>query len=167
MYAPEAEYQGLHKSLLCPNYLEVLCAPVSLACNQLVCDCCIRHVALTSSLKCPCCYTDNITPLTISAPPTVVVNLLSSLYITCKTCSKPVQAGHYKEHIQANCNIHTADSPSRHSLREVLDSTVKTPTTRLERKAAGNIIRRIINEDSDSPVVKIPTHGQVATCIRK
>ena len=56
---------------------------------------------------------------------------------------------------------HQVDSPSKMTLRDVLAKPVTQPATPAEVRAAGHLVRRILDRAPKEQVVRVPTRGQV------
>ena len=159
-----ATYREAHPSLKCPICLEVLNGPVELSCGQLVCSsCCIMHLAISGNRNCPCCYEDVLSDDTVHSPPSVVLELLGELVLVCSHCTQMVKAVNYRIHLDSNCQMHnTPDSPSKHTLKEIMQAPADNPTTPMEKKAAGRILHRLLHEvEPGCSIIRVPTSGQV------
>ena len=169
---PTPSYLGtIHTSLTCAVCMEVLQRPIQLPCNELVCaTCCTKSIAASRTTKCPCCYRDHLAEGTVKNPPYVVMDLLAGLLLKCKHCEHSVDAGIYQQHLDMNCSIsvvHIPDSPSKHSIREVLDAPLDAPATPMEIKAAGQVLQRMLQHKESGNIIRVPTKGKVCTCKHK
>ena len=154
---------NVHTSLECTVCMEVLQGPVELPCGQLICASCLtKSIATLNSTKCPCCYTCNLAENAPTKPPQIVLDLLAELHLECKRCHTSVAAGSYQAHLDAGCTAPTPvpDSPT---IKEVLSAPDDSPVTPMERKAAGQVIQRIIQQGESGQVIQIATKGKVCT----
>lgn len=133
--------------------MEVLQGPVELPCSQLVCaSCCISSIGVSASEKCPCCYKCDLAEDLLKAPSQIVCDLLAGLTVKCPKCHVSVLALSYLAHLDTGCGA-PCDTPSKHSIHEMLHAPVDSPVTSMEAKAAGRVIQRLINRDGSGPVV--------------
>ena len=159
---PTPSYLGtIHTSLTCAVCMEVLQRPIQLPCNELVCaTCCTKSIAASRTTKCPCCYRDHLAEGTVKNPPYVVMDLLAGLLLKCKHCEHSVDAGIYQQHLDMNCSIsvvHIPDSPSKHSIREVLDAPLDAPATPMEIKA-GQVTADVTGTTADVTTQGVRKH---------
>ena len=145
--------------------MEVLHRPIQLPCNQLICaTCCTKSIAVTVTTACPCCYQHDLAESGIRKPPDVVMDLLAGLLVNCKKCQRPVKASIYQQHLDTGCTAHVVlDSPSRHSLREVLNAPADAPATPVEVRAAGHVLQRMLQQGESGNIIRVPTKGKVRT----
>lgn len=72
----------------------------------------------------------------------------------------------YNRHLQSNCCSHchqTLDSPSRMTLKDVLEKPTSSPATVAEKKVAEHLVRRILgNGGTEGKVLKLSTRGQAS-----
>ena len=155
--------------LSCPICLAVLERPLQLACGNITCcDCCHKWIqsCSTSPAPCPCCYDHHLDITTIRPPPPVVVSLVSSLLVICsKGCGRLVRADNYTRHLESKCTGYhqlQVNSASKVTLQDVLSKPTQSPPTPAEKAAAEHLVRRLLN-DSQQPVLTVPTRGQVRT----
>ncbi len=159
---------SLSGKLTCPICLSLLNRPVQLSCDSVICaSCCCQAIQALYSLACPCCYDHLLSSSTISQPSTFLLSVLDDLHITCvRKCGKSVKIRHYQEHLAGNCRSHYEDlnSPSKVTLRDVLDKPSSSPATSAEMMATHHLVRRVLcQEDSSSGasgIITVPTGGQ-------
>ena len=75
-----------------------------------------------------------------------------------------VKAGQYFSHSQSQCQVffHQAvNSPSRATIKDLLEKDKETPTTPVERKVAQHLIKRLMAETDEGQLLQLPTRGQV------
>ena len=155
-------YSGVRSSLKCCVCMEVLDRSILLPCNELVCGpCCSQWVAVSGRASCPCCYSSCIGTKKVRPPPTVVVELLGGLTLSCEKCQQQVKAAEYLPHLMSKCKMHTVNqSPLKLTVGEILATPTVTPPTPIEKKAASRILKRLM-ADNPTDVIKVPTSGQV------
>ena len=118
--------------------------------------------------SCPCCYGSCIGTNKVHPPPTVVVELLGGLTLSCEMCQQQVKAAEYLPHLISK---HTLESQRRSYLTahgnsrqltvgEILATPTITPPTPIKKKAASRILKRLM-ADNPTDVIKVPTSGQV------
>ncbi len=158
---PPMSTKTQYNDFLCTVCAGFLDRPVELGCGNLVClACCIRW--LTISSECPCC---SMPLLDHTHPPSkVTMSVLGGQLIKCdRGCNWTVRAIDYQQHLQSQCqkfHQHSTLSPSRTTVRDLLEKGRDTPTTSTERKVAGHLLKRMIAE-KDTPLLQVPTQGQV------
>ena len=163
---PTYKATAVSSDLACPICAAILERPIQLACGSIVClGCCRKWInSSISPLSCPCCYNHQLNCSTIHSPPTVVMSLLSSLLVNCgKECQKTVRADLYRKHLNSKCQGHyhlAVNSPSKMTLRDVLEKPAKLPPTPAETRVAEHLFRRLL-DSSDEQVIRVPTSGQV------
>ena len=132
-------------------------------------DCCCKWKQCTPSLACPCCYGHPLNSSTIYPPSPLIASLVDVPLINCnRHCKKIVLAAQYRDHLAANCQGHyhqLVDSPSKMTIKDVLAKPTTSPAIPAEIRAAGHLVRRIMEQNSGSTenqaVVKVQTRGQV------
>ncbi len=169
---PYPDYSSSHmtQKLTCPICLGLLNGPVLLSCDPAVCaTCCCQAIQTSFSLKCPCCYSQLLSSATISRPPAFLVSCLNDLQVTCvRKCGKAVKIQLYQQHLAGKCRSHYEDlnSPSKVTLRDVLNRPASSPATSAEMRATHHLVRRVLNQEgsssSSSSIITIPTSGQVS-----
>ena len=168
MDRPEHQLTEVSCDLSCPICCIVLDRPLQLACGNVVCfDCCYKYISSATSrpITCLCCYHHHLEPATISAPPSMVLNLLSGLLVTCgRGCGRLVRANLYIKHCESKCvgfYHQEVNSPSKMTLRDVLSKPTNLPPTPVEKKVTQHLVRRLLDE-SPQQVIRVPTRGQVS-----
>ena len=159
------QYSDVHSSLICCVCLEVLNRPILLPCNELVCGpCCSQWVAVSGGVSCPRCHGCFMEGQGVREPPYAVMQILGGLTLSCKECHQPVQAAQYLDHLNSKCRTGVVvESPSKLTVAEILATPTITPPSAIEKKAAGNILKRIMTQDSTATcAIKVPTSGQVS-----
>ena len=71
----------------------------------------------------------------------------------------------HDRHTAGNCHGYyhdQVDSPSKMTLREILEKPVTLPATPAEVKIAGQLVRRMLDGDPQNQLVRVPTRGQVS-----
>ncbi len=93
------------------------------------------------------------------------MDVLGRQLVEChKGCNRTVRAQQYLQHLQSQCQDffeHSTHSPSRTTIKEILERDMESPTTPAEKEVAKNIIRRLMAESEDSQILHLPTRGQV------
>ncbi len=115
-------------------------------------NCCCQAIQATCSLKCPCCY-DTLSSSAISSPSALLHSLLNDVLVKCiRKCGKTVKVQHYQHHLAGNCRSHYEDlnSPSKVTLRDVLDKPYTSPATTTEMKATSHLVRRLLCQEGSS-----------------
>jgi hypothetical protein len=153
-----------HNTIGCAICLHYLDRPIELGCGELVCLlCCTKWLTTDDRGQCPCCYN----PLSdhASSPSRITMDFIGRQMIDCnRGCNKTVRLDHFMQHIASKCQSHyehSTHSPSRTTYRDFLDKDKESPTTATERQMAGKVIRRLMAETKDSPILQLPTRGQV------
>ena len=152
--------------LRCPICMDVYWCPVQMQCRTLVCaTCCSQWVQVTAGVDCPCCFNHQLDTSNVQPPPSVMTDLLGSLWVqcTCEGCPKVVKAQNLLKHLESGCrqyNETSTDSPSRVSLKDILSQPITTPTTAAEKRVFRSLFRR---EEASNPcsTVTVETAGQV------
>ena len=157
-----AVYCSTPSSLLCPLCLSVLEQPVQLPCGALVCATCLcKWLGVSGGRSCPCCYQHDLDEHNITLPSPVVNDLLRDQRLRCQECGHTTTAGQFSEHRGSLCQGHfERTSPSRLSVRDILDRPTTAPSLPVERQMAAHLVRRFLSSER---VVTIPTRGQVRT----
>lgn len=159
---PKAHTNTTISCVVCEGILD---RPIEFGCGNMVCLlCCIKWLTTTRTqmVECPCCTT----PLVDHAhpPSRVTMNVLGSQLVECtKGCNRVVKADQYLTHLHSKCQAffeHSIYSPSRSTIRDLLEKDDETPTTPTERKVANHIIRRLMAESKEE-ILQVPTRGQV------
>lgn len=82
----KAIFNALNREdLECPICCCILCQPVQLACDSVLCAaCCKKWVQTPSGTSCPCCHRDHpFNPSSIRTPSKLLLNLLDNLLLIC------------------------------------------------------------------------------------
>lgn len=149
-------------NMLCEVCIDTLDRPIALGCGNLVCLLCCTKWLSTGNQECPCCTS----PLNghTHAPTRLTLAILGSQLVECqKGCNKIVRAEQYLPHLRSKCKEffeHTSFSPSRTTVRELLEKDKESPVTPTEKRVAGHLVKRLMAE-SDGPILQVPTKGQV------
>ena len=153
---------GHFKLLQCPLCCTVYSAPVQLGCGVLVCaECLCQWVRYSGTTACPCCYDHQLDGHDIKLPPSAMLDLLGDLKLRCKSCNQTTTARRYQSHADARCQTsYDVQSPSRVSVKEILDRPISAPTLPVERRVAEHLVRRLMAESGEGSV-RISTRGQV------
>jgi len=155
--------------LCCSICMDVVSSPIKLSCDHTLCsECCCKYIQVTYSLNCPCCFNHILGRATIAAPSDLFMSLLNELVVSCvRGCSRMVKFKDYRQHLDNKCKTHSINynSPSKVTLKDVLQKSTSTPTTPAELKTAHNLLQRLIHQGEGSSnstgVIKVPTSGQV------
>ena len=70
----------------------------------------------------------------------------------------------FQQHLESTCKQHfdhTILSPSHVTAKDILNKPSQTHT-HMERRVAATVIRRLMSEQADSSIIKIPTQGRVS-----
>lgn len=117
-------------------------------------QCCTQ--CLTTSNDCPCCYNSLVDH--ISSPSTLTMSVLGSQSIECgRGCNRTV-------HVHSQCQgffEHSTLSPSRTTIQQLLAKGQDAPTTPTEKRVAEHLLKRLMAEKEHSPLLQIPTRGQL------
>ena len=160
---PEYKASAVTCDLSCPIYAAILERPVELACGSIICLSCWHKwvETITSSPSCPCYYNHQLDTSSISSPPTVI---LSSLLVNCsRDCNRLVRVDSYRKHLESKCQGHyhlDVNSPSKMTLRDVLDKPAQTPPTPAETRVAEHLVKRLLDSNKEQ-VLRVSTYGQV------
>lgn len=150
--------------MLCTICFSMLERPIELGCGNLVCLlCCTRWLTISNGVDCPCCYSplqDHTHP-----PSRVTMAVLGNQLVACtRGCNRTVKAEQYQQHIKSQCQAFfqcSTHSPSRTTVRDILDSEEDSPTTPAEKRVARHIIKKLMLERDDGQLLQVPTRGQV------
>lgn len=151
----------IHTCTIC---MDILDQPIELLCGSLVCLlCCNKWLTINRNGECPCCFS----PLQDHArsPSRVTMDMLGSQLVECpRGCNRTVKVELYLQHLQSRCQAffeHSTHSPSRTTIRDILEKDTESLTTQAEKKVAKNIIKRLMTENKDGEMLQLPTGGQV------
>ena len=166
---PQCQRSSVTEKLCCPICTLLLDRPIQLTCGAIVClQCCqnwVMHRSSDAPLSCPCCYTHEFCSSQVRPPPGVIVSLVESLLVRCvRECGRLVKLEEYKKHLEANCRRHYQQcihSPSKVTLKEVLEKPTTSPATVAEKRVAEHLVRIIIGI-TENQVFKVPTRGQAS-----
>ncbi len=169
---------------------DVLNQPVETKCRHIMCRVCLCKHILKNTLtpSCPVCSeqfesTSDVRPLA-----NALTNILSKLEVRCDnpSCKVVVPLDNLQEHVvrcspahssrvlivpspqstlQVNRSQHSSPAepltPSKISLRSVLESPLDRVPTSAEKTAASRLVRRMLNTGELGDIVQLPTGGQV------
>lgn len=148
----------------CTKCAGILDRPIELKCGNMVClHCCTTWLTVSDSVNCPCCHS----PLQDHAhsPSSVTMDVLGAQLVQCpKSCNRTVRADQYMRHLQSQCQAffeYSTHSPSRTTIKDILEKDRESPTTPAEKEVAKSIIRRLMVESEDGQILHLPTRGQV------
>ena len=94
----------------------------------------------------------------------MVVSLLKEHKLPCgRGCGKVIRFESYKKHVQNKCLSHyeVTDSSSKVTMSDLLSRPTNLSATPTERKVAGNLVKKILNQNCNEGVLKVPMSGQV------
>lgn len=137
--------------LECPVCHCILCQPVKLGCDNVVCSRCCKQWVQDSSPSCPCGSTDHpFTPDAIQTPSKVLLNILGNLLITCRKCGNTLKASDHSSHLSGKCKTNLCQLPA-------------TPPSAApsEEKIASRVMRRKLSESEDGATISLSTSGKV------
>lgn len=147
------------QDLVCPICKEILDRPIQSQCQHIFCYACVQewlnHAGKNS--KCPCC----LQPLVLSAfsrVPRIILNVLSTLLVLCRSCKKPIALEQLAVHEQ-QCNTFRCDTESK-TLAAVLITPNDVPLSNEEEQAVTHLVKRKLNF-SEKPQVLLKTRGTV------
>ena len=80
--------------------------------------------------------------------------------VECQKCHTSVTAHSYNAHLDAGCRA-SCDSPSKHTVRELLDAPANLPVTPMEARATGRVIERLMNQEGTGSIVRVQARGKV------
>lgn len=151
-------------SITCNICTDIPDRPIELDCGNIVCLLCITRWLTTSQhIECPCC--PSLLPDHAHLPSRITLDVIGSQLVVCsRGCNRAVRAEQYVAHTNSQCQEffeHSVHSPSRITLRDVLDKKKESPTTPAEKVAATNIISRLMAEGEHGQMLQLPTCGQV------
>ena len=96
------------------------------------------------------------------------MSILGGQLVECpRGCNRTVKAENYNSHIQSQCQAffeHSVLSPSRTTIRDLLDRDRESATTPTEKRVAQHLIKRLMAENEEGQLLQLPTRGQV--CIQ-
>ena len=160
---------------ICSNVAD---RPLETPCKKIVCSVCISGLIIQSDLaafSCPSCKgTHNVTESSFPPASEVVMKVLGGPLVNCEVCNSVVSLRSLKGHISSGCTTVATYSPSKLTVGQITSRPLFSPPTQAERKAATNIVRRILASNSppgpsglsSQQVVKLPTAGQVRYIIQ-
>ena len=151
----------MHTCVICTGFLD---RPIELRCGNMVClHCCMHWLTVSEREDCPCCYC-SLQDHTCS-PSSITMSVLGQQLVECrKGCNRTVRAEQYLMHLQSQCQAffeYSTRSPSRVTVKDILNKDRESPTTPVEKEVATNIIRRLMVEGEDNQILHLPTRGQV------
>ena len=148
--------------------------PLELLCDNIVClQCCCNSVQSSCTLTCPCCKSTTLCDESsnhFQRPSKVTMSVLGNMLVNCsRGCNRSVKVVEFQQHLESACKQHfdhTILSPSHVTAKDILNKPSQTPTTPMKRRVAATVIRRLMSEQADSSVIKIPTQGRVSIIYR-
>ena len=150
---------------------KVVNSPVEFQCNHLVCKkCAIQHLHQSLLYDCLQCQL-SINKEHIKSPSAITLASLASLQITCSNphCNNTMRLDRLQQHYTycskgGGSDKEEMPTPLRQTLGTVLAAPLtQTPNT-IEKRAASNIVRRMVNsscEDASDYFVSLKTRGKV------
>lgn len=149
---PELVNLPLQKSMFLPSPFldDLIChhcqcipnQPVELAtCRHYLCMQCIKAGIVT----CPC-NEDTVLALDhFSKPSPLTLNLIGSLLVRCsKNCGEVMELRHLTAHISSNCEHTTVPSPSKTTVRQLLDREQGSKQSLMEKHNMGLVAERLV-----------------------
>lgn len=155
-YTIPANSPFIRADLECPVCHCILCQPVKLGCDNVVCSRCCKQWVQNGSLSCPCGQSDHpFNPDTIHTPSKVLLNLLGNLTIKCGKCGNTVKAADHTYHLTEKCEKYLHQAPTT-------PSSATPPSAALsEEKVASTVIRRLLSKSEDGATISVSTSGKV------
>ena len=147
----------LLNDVTCPSCDLAINRPIEiLPCKSLVCcSCCNKLVSLQTSFSCPGCNeTHESAVCSFSRPSRIVENMLNEMVVECEKCCEKIKLAL----IEKECAYHGNDSS--HMLEDVLNQSLEVEPTKLEKRAAVNLMTRMLHQGDDM-VVTLSTGGRV------
>ena len=137
--------------------------PLELPCKATMCMNCLLWVA-HRGYSCPKCGVDH-EPTSASATSSVFTKVLLTRVLQC-ICGKQVQLQHLRQHIVTGCRELVAESPEALTVQDILQQPLNAPTTSLEKRTAGHLVRKMLLE-ADTGTISLPTGGHVSIIMYK
>lgn len=96
-----------------------------------------------------------------------MMEVLGSQLVECdRGCNRVVKANQYLQHLHSQCQAffeHSVHSPSRTTIRDLLEKDSANLTTPTEKEVTNHLIKRLMAENEDGQVLTVPMRGQVYT----
>ena len=145
---------NMHIGHACPICLDIVNAPIELSiCSSIVCaNCCCSWFENSSSLICPCCYTDHVGDFsTLRSASNLIQKILRGLLVKCAECGQKVLLNNHSESecIDGQHQIST--------LQDILESPIDASLTNIEQK-----VKRSLTGSTQDNLVRVKTGGQVS-----
>ena len=137
-----------------------------MACSGCTC----RAIQSANSVESPCCRGHTLSSETVRSPSSLFMSLVNDLVVLCGLgCGGAVRVQDYKEHSDSKCRSFRGNlySPSKVTLKDVMDKPSTSPATPVEVRAAHSLVKRLLNQgegcsSSSPPVIKLGSgRGQV------
>jgi hypothetical protein len=117
----------IDEELKCPICMNPFLEPkIMKCCQSTLCYKCVKDCGKV----CPLCKQN---PLPLSKPPPIIMNMLSRIEVSCKTCSVVVKRDFFQEHILKACPIqcpnNCGESQSRESVEAHLEVCPRQPVS--------------------------------------
>ena len=125
-------------------------------CKSLACSICCINVSTGETFHCPGCSSSHeCTASVFSRLSPIVEKVLCQVPVKCKTCGHPVILSAANE----KCSHH--ERPEHVTLEEVIQVPLTAEPTNLEKRAAANLVSRMIHHQGDSTLT-VPRRGRVS-----
>lgn len=151
------------EDLRCPICKEVLSRPVQSNCQHLFCFECLQEwlYHAGNQANCPSCL-QTLVSTDFSQVPRVIMNVLTSLLVSCRSCKNLIQLEQLAHHEQ-QCQIYEPNIQSK-TLAEVLKSPNDAPLSVEEERVITHLVKRKLG-GSSKPHVVLKTGGTVSVSI--
>ena len=148
--------------------------PLELLCGNIAClQCCCSSVQSSGTPTCPCCKSTTLCDVSsnhFQCPSKVTMSVLGNMVVNCsRGCNRSVRIMEYQQHLETNCQHHfehSTLSPSNVTARDILSRSADTSTTPVVRRVAATVIRKLMTENPDRGLIKIPTQGRVSFIVK-
>ena len=138
--------------LACHHCNHITSQPVEVAtCRHHLCTSCIKD-----GVACPCGSGNTLHVDDLAEPSPVVLKIIGSLLLHCSNnCGEVMELRHLLTHLSSKCENTTVPSPSKISVRQLLDG----PQTFMQTHAMGLVAEKLV--PSNGPVTCRSSSGKV------
>ena len=149
--------------LVCPICKEILFRPVQSQCQHIFCYTCVQEWLSHAGKQanCPCCL-QHLVPSLFSRAPRILMNVISTLPVLCRSCKESVPLEQLTIHEQ-QCNTYKCDNESK-TLAAVLTTPNDVLLSKEEERVVTNLVKRKVNFSENSQVV-LKTRGTVRSIV--